>query len=228
DRVTQVEQRVWPGESITQRPLRHPDTADPVQFMRSCCWFLIQQAVSPGQTVRSHLSLEIVDLTLIRLWAVCRRQDLQPDRISLQPSQAQHPLQRHGKITAAFAIFRGKAASHENCHASRILIPLACSSAKVRDSEDWLLPEMRSACEDLRLAPLVAKVCIWYRLHESLELWRPSHVELLLQIVSEADQLSLTQERAVHQHSQWLSISANSYWKGQVWIACDCRPGGVG
>jgi hypothetical protein len=37
-------------------------------------------------------------------------------------------LQRHREIAAAFAILRGKAASEEDRHASRVAALLACSS----------------------------------------------------------------------------------------------------
>ena len=65
-----------------------------------------------------------------------RRQDLQPDRIELQSPQPEHPLQRHRKISAAFAILRRKPAAEEDCHASRIVILLACSSIELAILED--------------------------------------------------------------------------------------------
>ena len=80
--------------------------------------------------MRTQLPLEVVDPCLIGLRVICRRQQLQPDSIELQSPQTEHPLQRDGKISAAFAIFCGKAASQKNRHASRILILLACSRLK--------------------------------------------------------------------------------------------------
>ena len=53
--------------------------------------------------------------------AIARRgQKFEPNRILLQPAQAEHPLERHGKITAAFAILRRKSAPKENRHAGII------------------------------------------------------------------------------------------------------------
>ena len=91
--------------------------------------------------MRTQLPLEVVDPGLIGLRVIRRRQQLQPDSIELQPPQTEHPLQRDGKISAAFAIFCGKAASQENRHASRILILLACSSTKVRNLRRWACAE---------------------------------------------------------------------------------------
>jgi hypothetical protein len=83
--------------------------------------------------MRTQLPLEVVDPGLIGLRVICRRQQLEPDSIELQPLQTEHPLQRDGKISAAFPILCGKAASQENRHASRILILLACSSMKTNN-----------------------------------------------------------------------------------------------
>jgi hypothetical protein len=49
-----------------------------------------------------------------------RGQKFEPNRILPQPAQAEHPLQRHGKITAAFAILSRKSAPDENRHAGII------------------------------------------------------------------------------------------------------------
>ena len=91
--------------------------------------------------MRTQLPLEVVDPGLISLRVICRRQHLKPDSIELQSLQTEHPLQRDGKISAAFAIFRGKAASEKDGHASRILILLACSSTKVRNLRRWACAE---------------------------------------------------------------------------------------
>ncbi len=54
-------------------------------------------------------SLKIVDPR-----AVCAR--IISDRVEFQAPQSKNPLQRHGKNTAAFAIFRGKSAPEKDCH----------------------------------------------------------------------------------------------------------------
>jgi hypothetical protein len=131
NRITEIEQRVWARKSIEQRSFRHSDTTHRVELMRARWRFLIQQTISAGQSMRTQLPLEIVDPGLIGLRVLRRRQQLKPDCIELQSLQAEHPLQGDGKISAAFAIFCGKAASQEDRHASRILILLACSSMEV-------------------------------------------------------------------------------------------------
>src|SRR5713101_4145300 len=72
--------------------------------------------------------------------------------------------------------------------------------------------------EHLLLPLLVAKSGIWYRDYRAQELRLPPNVELLLQIVAEANQLWFVQESAVHQHSRRPSGIANPYGKRQVWI----------
>ena len=136
NRVTEIEQRVWSSESIEQLSLRNSDAPHRFEIIRPRCRFLIKQTIPAGQSMRTQLPLEIVDPCLISLRVICRRQQLQPDRIELQSPQTEHPLQRNGKISAAFAIFCGKTAAKENCHASRILILLACSSTNTRSLED--------------------------------------------------------------------------------------------
>jgi hypothetical protein len=78
--------------------------------------------------MRPQLPLKIPNPRLVSRDIVRARQELQPDRIKLQSPQPEHPLQRNGKISAAFAIFCSKSAAEENSHASRIVILLACSS----------------------------------------------------------------------------------------------------
>jgi hypothetical protein len=128
NRVTEIQKRVWAGESIKQRSFRHSDTTYRVELMRTRRWFLIEQTIATSQSMRAELPLEVVNPGLIGPLVIRGRQQLEPDSIELQSPQAEHPLQRHGKISAAFAIFCGKAASEENRHASRILILPACSS----------------------------------------------------------------------------------------------------
>ena len=66
--------------------------------------------------MRTQLPLKIVDPGLVRARIICRRQQLQPNRILFQSPQPEHPLERHRKHAAALAIFRAKPAPEENGH----------------------------------------------------------------------------------------------------------------
>ena len=68
----------------------------------------------------AELSLEVSDALGISDVVARRGQKFEPDRILLQPAQTEHPLERYGKIAAAFAIFRRKSAPEEDCHAGII------------------------------------------------------------------------------------------------------------
>ena len=121
NRVSEIEQNVRPGQPIAQFALgTFRCNACAARSCSSACRILIKQTIAPGQSMRAELSLEIA-MHAASADAVARRgQKFEPDRIQPQPAQTQHPLQRHGKIAAAFAIFRRKAASEENRHAGII------------------------------------------------------------------------------------------------------------
>src|SRR5882724_6088308 len=104
--------------------------------MRVGCRLLVKQTIRPCQSVRLQLPLKIPNPRLVTEDIVRARQELQPDCIELQSPQREHPLQRNGKISAAFAILRRKAATEEDCHASRIVILLACSRRSFAILED--------------------------------------------------------------------------------------------
>jgi hypothetical protein len=91
---------------------------------------LVKQTIPARQSMRPQLALKIPNLGLVRQDIIRARQELQPDCIDLQSPQTKHPLQRHRKIAAAFTILRGKAASEEDCHASRMVFLLTRSSPK--------------------------------------------------------------------------------------------------
>src|SRR5437899_12140526 len=93
--------------------------------------FLVKQTISPAESMRGQLSLEVVDVALVVAKIYFARQMFQPDRGPLQSAQAEHPLQWNRKIAATLEIFRRKPAAEENRHASRVVILLACSSAKM-------------------------------------------------------------------------------------------------
>ena len=62
--------------------------------------------------------LKIVDVSAVSSRMISRRQQLEPNRVELHAPQAEHPLQRHGKIAAALAIFRREPAAKKNGHAN--------------------------------------------------------------------------------------------------------------
>src|SRR5437773_5669346 len=99
--------------------------------------------------MRPQLTLEVPDPGLIGCSIVGRRQQLQPDRIELQSPQPEHPLQRHRKISTAFTILRREPAAYKDCHASRMVILLACSRVKEQDQRplgESDLETVRSRC----------------------------------------------------------------------------------
>ena len=80
--------------------------------------------------------------------------------------------------------------------------------------EDAAVLNMRSASEYLGLPRLTgAKVRIWYRNHGAQELRLSPHIQLLLQIETETNQLWFMQEGAVHQHARRPAAIANAYRK---------------
>ena len=73
---------------------------------------------------------------------------------------------------------------------------------------------MRSAREHLGLPRLTgAKVRIWYRNDGAQELRLSPHVQFLLQIVAETNQLRFMQESAVNQHARRSAVITNAYRK---------------
>jgi hypothetical protein len=77
----------------------------------------------------AQTALKIHDASSIGSRVRGRGQQLEPDSVELQSPQPEHPLQRHGKIPAAFAIFCCETATDKNCHRSRIARTRRCSSA---------------------------------------------------------------------------------------------------
>ena len=77
---------------------------------------MIKQTISPAQSVRAELALEVVDLTLVVARISFAWQMLEPDRVQFQSTQTEHPLQRHRKITPALEIFCREPAAEKNCH----------------------------------------------------------------------------------------------------------------
>src|SRR5574338_864931 len=113
---------------------------------------LVQQAVSPRQSMHLQLPLKIPDLRLVSEDIIRAGQKLQPDCVQVQSPQPEHPLQRNGKISAPFTIFRCEAAPEEDCHASRMARLLALSRRSFAILEDLAVRQMRSAMVLVALA----------------------------------------------------------------------------
>ena len=110
----QIEQNVRPGEAIEQFALRDiPMQSHTGQIVRVIGRLLIKQAISTSQPMSRAAVAGNCDADFVRSRVVCRRQQLEPDGVEFQPPQPEHPLQRHGKIAAALAIFCGKAAAQK-------------------------------------------------------------------------------------------------------------------
>src|SRR5882724_1964037 len=130
NRICEIEQEIGSAEALEQLAFGNSDALQRVQVMRVRCRLLVKQTIPPCQSMRLQLPLKIPNPRLVTEDIVRARQELQPDRIELQSPQPEHPLQRNGKISAAFTILRHKAAAEEDCHASRMVLLLACSRAK--------------------------------------------------------------------------------------------------
>ena len=83
----------------------------------------MKQAITSLEAMLAQTPLEIVNARFIRLCVGGRGQKLEPDRVEAEPAQTQHPLQRHGKIAAAFRVFRRKPATKKDRHRQRIARP---------------------------------------------------------------------------------------------------------
>jgi len=116
-RIAQVEQNIRAGETIEQLAPRHSDAAHSRQVVGILRGRLMQQTVTAAESMLAQLPLELPDSRLIFARIGGGRQQLEPDRIESEPAQSEHPLQRHGKIPAAFRIFRREATTEEDGHA---------------------------------------------------------------------------------------------------------------
>ena len=120
ERIAQVEQDIRAGETLEQLAPRHSDAAHLCPVVRILRGRLMQQTITAAESVLAHLALELPDSRLIFARVRSRRQQLEPNRIEPETAQSEHPLQRHGKITAALRIFRREAATEEDGHRQRI------------------------------------------------------------------------------------------------------------
>src|SRR2546428_6191087 len=62
--------------------------------------------------------LKIVDVSAVSSRMISRRQQLEPNRVELHAPQAEHPLQRHGKIATPLPVFCRKPTTEEDRHAT--------------------------------------------------------------------------------------------------------------
>jgi len=104
--------------------------------------------------MRLQLPLKIPDLGPVGQQIIRAQQELQPNRIELESPQPEHPLQRNGEVSAAFAILRREPATEEDCHASRMVILPACSRRSFAILEDLAVWQMRSAVVLMAIAQI--------------------------------------------------------------------------
>ncbi|MEO5717197.1 MAG: hypothetical protein ABIR29_01340 [Chthoniobacterales bacterium] len=116
DGIGEIKENVRPGEACAQFRLREADAAQRIEVVLFVRSLLVEEAVTVGQSVPAQLPLEVADRLGIGRAIVRRGQEFEPDHVLPQSAQAQHPLQRHGEIAAAFAILRGKGAAEEYGH----------------------------------------------------------------------------------------------------------------
>ena len=131
DRIAKVEQGIRSRQSIEQFAPRHSDWTNSIQLVHVIGRLLIKQTITSLETVLAKPSLEILNALFIFLGLRGRGQELEPNGIETKPAQSQHPLERDGKVTASFRIFRCKAAPKKDCHRQRIARGCFRSSAGV-------------------------------------------------------------------------------------------------
>src|SRR5262249_26097663 len=86
------------GETIEQLAFRHSNAPDRVQVVRAVRLFMVKQTIALAQSVRAELPSEIVDLASIVVGISLAGHVLEPDRVELQSTKAEHPLQRYEKF----------------------------------------------------------------------------------------------------------------------------------
>src|SRR6202030_1999744 len=100
NRITEIQDRVRPGETIKQLAFRHSNATELVQIVRTFRFLVIKQTITFRESVCAQLSLKISNLALVVLRISFARHVLEPNRVLFQSTQAKHPLERYGKIAA--------------------------------------------------------------------------------------------------------------------------------
>src|SRR6476660_364244 len=103
NRETQIEQNVRSLQPFLQLSSRYPDAIEGGQIMLFTARLLQQKTITTGQPVFAQASLKIDDVSAVLILVPRCGQDLEPNGIELQPSQPEHPLQRHRKISPTLA-----------------------------------------------------------------------------------------------------------------------------
>src|ERR1041385_2435549 len=71
-RITQIEQGIWPGETIYQLSPRHPDTTHSRQVVDVVGWLLMKQTVLPLKSIFAQTALKALDPRFVSLRIQCR------------------------------------------------------------------------------------------------------------------------------------------------------------
>ena len=113
-RVGEIEENVRRGEPVAQLALRDSDATHRREVVFIARRILVEQAITAGQPcARSwRWKFAMQAASAARSFAVAGSSSSQIASCC-RPPQPEHPLQRHGKISAAFAIFRRKTRSRE-------------------------------------------------------------------------------------------------------------------
>ena len=131
-RVTEIEKRIGSSETPGKFLARQPQALHLPELMRVIPADLVKQAVGIAKSMGMQPPLENANTPGIFARIGGRRQNLHPDGLEAEAPQPQHPLERHGKIAAAFGIFCRKPAAQENRHSQRIACIALCSTARRR------------------------------------------------------------------------------------------------
>ncbi len=132
NRIAEIQQRVRSGEPCEQFRSRHADATHRCKIVVIRRGVLIKETISTAEAVVVEPASECANASFVFARVTCCRQELEPEGIAFQPLQAEHPLQRDRKITAALTIFRCKTAAEEDRHKQRMPRRFARSSPNRR------------------------------------------------------------------------------------------------
>ena len=117
--IAQVQQRIRARQTFTQFTTRHPHATHSRQFVHVIWRRLMKQAITSLQAMLAQASPESANARFIFAHIGSRWEKLEPDSVKTEPAQAEHPLQRHGKIPATLRIFRRESAAEKDRHRVR-------------------------------------------------------------------------------------------------------------